>query len=118
MSPNAVQRIATLRREIERHDHLYHVLGEPEISDREYDRRYRELQELEGEHPELADPDSPTQRVSKGLLSPFAAVRHTAPMLSLDNTYSLDEVAEFDARVRKSLAVEQVTYVVEPKVDG
>lgn len=118
MSPSAVQRITTLRREIERHDHLYHVLGEPEISDREYDRLYRTLQDLEAEHPELADPDSPTQRVSKGLLSAFVAVRHSAPMLSLDNTYSLDEVAEFDARVRKLLAADQVTYVVEPKVDG
>ncbi len=118
MSPSAVQRIATLRREIERHDHLYHVLGEPEISDREYDRLYRTLQDLEAEHPELADPDSPTQRVSKGLLPAFAAVRHTAPMLSLENTYSLDELSEFDARVRKSLAVEQVAYAVEPKVDG
>ncbi len=118
MSPSAVQRITTLRREIERHDHLYHVLGEPEISDREYDRLYRTLQDLEAEHPELADPDSPTQRVSKGLLAAFAAVRHSAPMLSLDNTYSLDEVAEFDARVRKLLAADQVTYVVEPKVDG
>ena len=118
MSPSAVQRITTLRREIERHDHLYHVLGEPEISDREYDRLYRTLQDLEAEHPELADPDSPTQRVSKGLLAAFAAVRHSAPMLSLENTYSLDEVAEFDARVRKLLAADQVTYVVEPKVDG
>lgn len=118
MSPSAAQRITTLRREIERHDHLYHVLGEPEISDREYDRLYRELQELEAAHPELDDPDSPTRRVAKGLLSPFATVRHSAPMLSLDNTYSLDEVGEFDARVRRLLAAEKVTYAVEPKVDG
>lgn len=118
MSPSAIQRIATLRREIERHDHLYHVLGEPEISDREYDRLYRTLQDLEAENPGLTDPDSPTQRVSKGLLSAFVAVRHTAPMLSLENTYSLDEVAEFDARVRKILVADQVAYVVEPKVDG
>lgn len=118
MSPSAAQRIATLRREIERHDHLYHVLGEPEISDREYDRLYRALQDLEADHPELDDPDSPTRRVSQSLLPGFVAVRHTAPMLSLDNTYSLDEVAEFDARVRRLLAMEAVAYVVEPKVDG
>ena len=118
MSPSAAQRIATLRREIERHDHRYHALGEPEISDREYDRLYRALQELEVEHPELDDPDSPTHRVSKGLLPGFVAVRHTAPMLSLDNTYSLEEVAEFDARVRKLLAADAAAYVVEPKVDG
>ncbi|HEU4724479.1 MAG TPA: NAD-dependent DNA ligase LigA [Candidatus Eisenbacteria bacterium] len=118
MSPSAAQRIATLRREIERHDHLYHVLGEPEISDREYDRLYRELQDLEAAHPELDDPDSPTRRVAKGLLPAFATVRHSVPMLSLDNTYSLDEVGEFDARVRKLLAAEKVVYAVEPKVDG
>jgi DNA ligase (NAD+) len=118
VTPSAAQRIAALRREIERHDHLYHVLGEPEISDREYDRLYRELQELEAEHPHLDDPDSPTHRVAKGLLPGFVSVRHSAPMLSLDNTYSLDEVAEFDARVRKLLSAQAVTYVVEPKVDG
>ncbi|HEY6573160.1 MAG TPA: NAD-dependent DNA ligase LigA, partial [Candidatus Eisenbacteria bacterium] len=118
MSPSAAQRIATLRREIERHDHLYHVRGEPEITDRDYDRLYRELQDLEAANPDLDDPDSPTHRVSKGLLPGFATVRHTAPMLSLDNTYSLDELEEFDARVRKLLAVEKVAYAVEPKVDG
>ncbi len=118
MSPSAAQRVATLRREIERHDHLYHVLGEPEISDREYDRLYRELHDLESEHPELDHPDSPTRRVAKGLLPAFKTVRHSAPMLSLDNTYSLDEVDAFDARVRKLLAAESVAYAVEPKVDG
>ena len=118
MSPSAAQRVATLRREIERHDHLYHVLGEPEISDREYDRLYRELHDLELEHPELDHPDSPTRRVAKGLLPAFKTVRHSAPMLSLDNTYSLDEVDAFDARVRKLLAAESVAYAVEPKVDG
>jgi DNA ligase (NAD+) len=118
VSPSAEKRIETLRREIERHDHLYHVLGEPEISDRDYDRLYRELQDLEAAHPELEDPDSPTRRVSRGLLPGFATVRHSAPMLSLDNTYSLDELAEFDARVRKLLGTERVAYAVEPKVDG
>ena len=118
MSPSAAQRVATLRRELERHDFLYHVKGEPAISDRDYDRLYRELAGLEAEHPDLADPDSPTQRVSRGLIPGFRTVRHSAPMLSLDNTYSLDEVEEFDARVRKLLGVERVAYSVEPKVDG
>ena len=112
------RRIESLRREIEKHDHLYYTAGEPEVSDREYDALMRELQELEQAHPELADPDSPTSRVAHGLLSGFPTVRHTAPMLSLDNTYSMDEVAEFDARVRKALGVESVEYAVEPKVDG
>lgn len=117
-APKAAQRVEKLRREIERHDHLYHVLGEPEIPDREYDALYRELRDLEEAHPELADPDSPTQRVARGLLPGFPSVRHTRPMLSLDNTYSLEELAEFDARVRKLLRAEGVEYAVEPKVDG
>jgi DNA ligase (NAD+) len=118
VSPSAAQRIASLRRQIERHDHLYHVLGEPEIPDREYDALYRELLDLERDHPELEDPDSPTRRVARGLLPGFASVRHGAPMLSLDNTYSLEELEEFDARVRKLLGAEEATYAVEPKVDG
>ena len=118
MTPSNAQKIESLRRQIERHDHLYYVVGEPEISDREYDALYRELQDLERERPDLVDPDSPTQRVARGLLSGFATVRHSAPMLSLDNTYSLEELAEFDARVRKGLGSEGVDYVVEPKVDG
>jgi DNA ligase (NAD+) len=118
VSPTAAQRIEQLRREIERHDHLYHVVGEPEISDRAYDALLRELSELETVHPELLDPDSPTQRVARGLLSGFPSVRHSVPMLSLDNTYSREELAEFDARVRKLLGRDDVGYVVEPKVDG
>jgi DNA ligase (NAD+) len=118
VSARAEQKIRSLRNQIERHDHLYYTLGEPEVSDREYDALMRELQELERAHPELVDPDSPTSRVAKGLLTGFPTVRHTAPMLSLDNTYSLDEVAEFDARVRKTLGQERIDYSVEPKVDG
>lgn len=118
MTPSIAQKIETLRRQIERHDHLYYVVGEPEISDRDYDALYRELQDLEKERPDLADPDSPTQRVARGLLSGFTTVRHSAPMLSLDNTYSLEELAEFDARVRKGLGAQDVEYAVEPKVDG
>jgi len=118
VSARAEQKIRSLRNEIARHDHLYYTIGEPEISDREYDALLKELEELERAHPEYADPDSPTSRVAKGLLTGFPTVRHTAPMLSLDNTYSLDEVAEFDARVRKTLGKERIDYSVEPKVDG
>jgi len=114
----AAQRVARLRAEIERHDHLYYVAGEPEITDRAYDALLRELADLEAAHPELEDPDSPTKRVAHGLLPGFPSVRHSAPMLSLDNTYSIEELAEFDARVRKLLAAEDVEYAVEPKVDG
>ena len=118
MSQTAARRIESLRRQIERHDHLYHVVGEPEISDREYDRLMRELQELEEAHPEYRDADSPTQRVSRGLLPGFTTVRHSAPMRSLDNTYSLEELEEFDARVRRLLEKDEVEYAIEPKVDG
>lgn len=118
VSPTAVQRIQRLRKEIERHDHLYYVLGEPEISDRSYDALMRELRDLEDRHPDLLDPDSPTQRVARGLLTGFPSIRHDVPMLSLDNTYSLEELAEFDARVRKLLGRDDVEYAVEPKVDG
>src|SRR5262245_63995673 len=78
----------------------------------------RELQDLERAHPELMDPDSPTQRVSRGLLPGFPTVRHGVRMLSLDNTYSVEELSEFDARVRRLLQSGPVEYVVEPKVDG
>jgi len=118
VSARAEQKIRSLRNGIARHDHLYYTIAEPEISDREYDALMKELEELERAHPEYADPDSPTSRVAKGLLTGFPTVRHTAPMLSLDNTYSLDEVAEFDARVRKALGKERIDYSVEPKVDG
>ena len=118
MSPSVAERIRSLRKQIERYDHLYYVLGEPEITDQEYDALMRELQELELKHPEHADPDSPTSRVPKGLLSGFPTVRQSTPMLSLDNTYSLDELAQFDARVRRGLGEEIVDYAVEPKVDG
>ncbi|HEY7728617.1 MAG TPA: NAD-dependent DNA ligase LigA, partial [Candidatus Eisenbacteria bacterium] len=118
VSPTVAQRAEQLRKEIERHDHLYYVRGEPEISDRKYDALMRELRDLEERHPELRDPDSPTQRVPHGLLPGFPTVRHGVPMLSLDNTYSLDELSEFDARVRKLLGRDRIGYAVEPKVDG
>jgi DNA ligase (NAD+) len=118
VSQTALRRIESLRRAIERHDHLYHVVGEPEVSDREYDALYRELSELEEAHPEHRDPDSPTQRVAHGLLPGFKTARHSAPMLSLDNTYSLEELEQFDARVRRLLGKDEVEYTIEPKVDG
>lgn len=118
MSQSIALRIDRLRREIERHDYLYHVVGEPQISDREYDALLRELKELEEKNPECRDPDSPTQRVAHGLLPGFRTARHSTPMLSLDNTYSLEELEQFDARVRRLLGEERVEYAVEPKVDG
>jgi len=109
---------ARLRREIERHAHLYHVEDRPEISDEAYDALFRRLQELERIHPELLTPDSPTQRVGGEPLERFETVAHTAPMLSLDSTQDADEVRRFDERVRKALGEERPTYVLEPKLDG
>ena len=114
----ARQRAEFLRAELERHNRLYYVEARPEISDREFDRLLRELQDLEAAHPDLATPDSPTQRVGGEPLAGFRQVKHAVPMMSLDNTYSVEEMREFDARIRKALGVESVDYVLEPKVDG
>jgi len=114
----AAARMAELAAEIERHNRLYYVEARPEIDDRAYDALYRELADLEAAWPELAAPDSPTRRVGGSPLAEFASVRHTAPMLSLANTYNLDEVRDFDRRLRSAIAPRAPAYVVEPKVDG
>ena len=120
MSSKAIEReVAQLRKDLDRHNYLYYVEANPEISDRDYDRLMERLTALESQHPELIAPDSPTQRVGGQPLEGFATVRHVVPMLSIDNTYSYDEVREWDARVRKALTPgEVVRYVVELKVDG
>jgi DNA ligase (NAD+) len=110
-----------LVREIQRHDHLYHALDRPEISDREYDLLVEELLRLEAAHPELVRNDSPSQRVGSRPLEAFAKVEHRRPMLSLQNSYSVEDIDEFDARVRKQLgsdAPEVIEYFCEPKFDG
>ncbi len=114
----AIARHAHLVREIGRHDYLYYVLAQPEISDREYDALYRELLELEKAHPELVTPDSPSQRVGGQPLDEFRPVTHTVPMMSLDNTYSEAEVREFVQRLARLLPGETLEFVVEPKIDG
>lgn len=107
-----------LRRALDHHNYLYFVKNAPEVSDPEYDRLMRELIELENAHPEFADPNSPSQRVGGQPLSGFASVTHTLPMLSIDNTYSPEELRDFDGRVRKGLEETAFDYVVEPKLDG
>ncbi len=114
----AKARHAELTEEIRRHDHAYYVVTQPAISDREYDLLYRELLDLEKEFPELAVPDSPSQRVGGSPLSAFQPATHLAPMMSLDNTYSQDEVREFVQRVQKLLPGEPLEWTVEPKIDG
>ncbi len=113
-----VERIEQLRREIRRHDRFYYVEAAPEVSDREYDALFDELKRLEAEHPELVTPDSPTQRVGGEPVEGFARVNHEPPMLSIDNTYNLDELRQFDARIAKALGDEPFRYLAEPKIDG
>ena len=114
----ASARVAKLREQVRRHDYLYHVEAAPQISDEQYDALLRELQSLEEQYPELITPDSPTQRVGGKPLEGFAHVAHAVPMLSIENTYSADELREFDARVRRGLEDEEYQYVVDPKIDG
>lgn len=108
--------IAQLTTELERHNHLYYVLDNPQITDYEYDMLLRRLETLEAEHPDLASPLSPTRRVGGQPLSQFEKVRHEVPLESLQDVFSAEELREFDQRVRDSL--ESVCYTVEPKVDG
>jgi len=114
----ARDRAAGLRAQIEHHNHRYHVLDDPEISDAEYDLLFKELLRLEDEHPELASADSPTQRVGGPPLAEFASVKHRTPMLSLNNAFAEEDVLAFDRRVREALKIEAVEYSAEPKFDG
>jgi len=114
----AAKRIDQLRRQIKEHDRRYYEEAVPTISDREYDRLYKELADLEGKSPELVTPDSPTQRVGGKPLQAFDQIQHRVPMLSLDNTYSEDEVVNFYKRITRLLPDEKIPVVIEPKVDG
>ena len=129
-------RIDELRKQIGRHDHLYYGLGEPEISDSEYDKLFKELQNLEEQYPDLVTSESPTQRVGahfhisvrkptasasltgESPVEPFSKVPHDRPLLSLDSVLVPDDVYAFDKRVQKELEAERIEYVVEPKYDG
>ncbi len=114
----AQKRIVELRDTIRHHDHLYHILDRPEISDSAYDRLYRDLRELETAFPDLVTADSPTQRVAGQPRPGFKEIPHAAPMLSLDSGNEEDSVQRFDARVKSALGGGEVEYAVEPKFDG
>lgn len=120
-----MKRIEKLREEIRKHDYKYYIENAPTISDEAYDKLMYELIELEKANPQLVTPDSPTQRVggtpacgAGRQLEGFKTVKHKAPMLSMDNTYSADELREFDARVKRFLKTDKVDYIVELKIDG
>lgn len=114
----AEKRIKELRDEIELHDRKYYIEDNPVISDFEYDKLMDELKKLEAQFPELVVPSSPTQRVSGAPIKEFRQVRHISPMLSLDNTYNKEELAEFDKRIRKQIPGVEFEYFVELKIDG
>lgn len=114
----AAERAATLRKEIQRHNHLYYVLDQPEVPDETYDRMMRQLRRIEERFPDLAIPDSPTQRIGGEALDEFEKVRHKVPMLSLENAFSREELRAFFKRVESSLSPEAVDYFCELKIDG
>jgi DNA ligase (NAD+) len=116
--PDPAERLADLRSELRRHEHLYYVLDAPDISDAAYDALINELKALEAAHPELLTPDSPTQRVGGKPAEGFRKVAHSRPMLSLDNAYSAEELAAWDARCRELAGSLPVEYMAELKMDG
>ena len=120
VKPATRRRVAALRELIDQYDHRYYVLDDPSVPDAEYDRLMRELRELEAQHPALVTADSPTQRVSGQTAAGFAEVRHSVPMLSLDNAFSEEDIIAFDRRVRERLGREEqpIEYCAEPKLDG
>jgi DNA ligase (NAD+) len=120
MSVDALTRINELRAQIRHHEERYYVHSAPEISDAEFDALVRELERLEGDHPDLVTPDSPTQRVAGRPVAGFPTVEHFAQMLSLDNAYTEEELRAFDARLRRAAGLGEapVDYVSELKIDG
>ncbi len=119
MSDDDKKRLELLRQELQKHERLYYVEDNPEISDRDYDRMNKELEELENKYPEWVTDDSPTKRVGGKASEKFSPVVHQYPMLSLDNTYNVDELNKFHERMKKNLGSEkEIDYVVELKIDG
>ncbi|EON92403.1 NAD-dependent DNA ligase [Marinobacter lipolyticus SM19] len=118
-TPETVSRVQELRNIIDEHNYRYYVLDDPQVPDAEYDRLFRELQDLEAKHPELVTDDSPTRRVGANAETSFEEVVHRVPMLSLDNAFNEDELRDFDRRVRDRLKTgDDIEYVCEPKLDG
>src|SRR2546427_7932635 len=115
---NPALRAEELRNQLREASHRYYVLDAPTLSDAEYDRLFRELEQLEADHPDLITPDSPTRRVGAAPSEKFAKVTHRRQMTSLANAMTEDEFLEFDARVQRMLGEGTVRYVVEPKLDG
>lgn len=118
MSQNAQQEIQVLTSLINKHNHLYHVMDTPEISDSEYDQLFHRLKALETSHPEFISPGSPTNKVGAKALDKFQSIQHVVPMLSLGNVFNFEELKTFDARVRERLPNKEFQYDLELKLDG
>jgi DNA ligase (NAD+) len=118
MSGRPAEQIAELSKQIRHHEWLYYVAAAPDLPDAEFDALMKRLEVLEAQHPDLVAPDSPTQRVGGGVSDGAATIQHAIPMLSLDNSYSEDDLHDFDGRVRKQLGDQPVEYVCELKIDG
>jgi len=116
MTDSVKRKIEKLRQQIRHHDYLYYVFIQPEISDKEYDDLLRQLEDLETKYPQFISPDSPTQRVSGQVVEEFKTVRHRQKMLSLDNTYSFDELADWGERVYKGLGRKDIEYTAELQI--
>lgn len=110
--------IAALRDVLRFHEYRYYILNDPLVSDFEYDQLYKSLEKLESDNPKLITPDSPTQRVAKGLTKDFPTVQHLVPMLSLDNSYNADDLLDFDRKAKELSGLSSIEYCVEPKFDG
>src|SRR5580765_6353099 len=110
--------VEDLREELRYHEYRYHVLDDPAISDATYDKLLVKLKEIEAAHPELVTADSPTARVGAAPREGFQEVRHTRPMLSLDNAFSFDALRDFDRRVREGIGRQEIEYIAEHKFDG
>lgn len=119
ITKNIIKRIAELKKLLNDYSYCYYVLDQPKVPDAEYDRLFRELQQLETNHPDLITTDSPTQRVGSKPVSSFKQVHHLIPMLSLDNAFLDDDVVSFDRRIHERLKIaDEIEYVCEPKIDG
>ncbi|MEM7365202.1 MAG: NAD-dependent DNA ligase LigA [Pseudomonadota bacterium] len=118
-SNKAADELARLRDQVNHHNHLYHTLDQPELSDAEFDALFRRLQQLESQNPQLVDANSPTRRVGGVPLTAFTQVTHEMPMLSLDNAFGADDMADFERRIQTRLSIsDPITFACEPKIDG
>ncbi|MDP9041628.1 MAG: DNA ligase (NAD(+)) LigA, partial [Bacteroidota bacterium] len=110
--------LGSLRQALVFHEYRYYILNDPILTDKEYDTLYKALEKLESDNPDSITPDSPTQRVAKGLTRSFPTVNHLVPMLSLENSYNAEDLVDWDRKARDLSRLEQIEYCVEPKFDG